>query len=270
MARISVLSSGSKGNCTYVKYGDEAILIDAGVSAKRIFARLVKNGVCLDTVKGIFITHEHIDHVKGLRVFAEKYRIRVYANKATISALRNSGNLPSEELVFPIQPNEAVSFENIKVTAFRTSHDAVMSMGYTIDTTDRRKAAYVTDLGKFSPEIFEAVKGAHVAVLESNHDIHMLRTGAYPYNVKERIAGEYGHLSNDDAMNAAVSLVSSGTRRLILAHLSQDNNTPALAAETVGKGLFDAGYIENKDYVLYVAAADDGREYIYGFEKVKA
>lgn len=263
MARISVLFSGSKGNCTYVKYGNETILIDAGVSAKRIFAKLIKNGICLDTVKGIFITHEHIDHVKGLRVFASKYGIRVYANKATISALRNGGNLPSDELVFPIQPNEAVAFENIRVTAFRTSHDAVMSMGYTVETSDSRKAAYVTDLGKFSPEVFEAVKGAHAVVLESNHDLHMLRTGDYPYSVKERIAGEFGHLSNDDAAKAAVSLVSNGTGRLILAHLSRDNNTCELAAETVCKGLYEAGLRENKDYLLYVAASDDGREYIY-------
>lgn len=263
MARLSVLYSGSSGNCTYIRYGDETVLIDAGVSAKRMFAKLVKNGVCIESIKGIFITHEHIDHVKGLRVFADKYRIKVYANKATISALRVAGNLPSDELVYPIQPDEAISFDGIKVIAFRTSHDAAMSMGYTVCTADGRKASYVTDLGKFSPEVFSAVKGSHTVVLESNHDLHMLRTGSYPYNVKERIAGEYGHLSNDDAAKAAVSLVTNGTGRLILAHLSRDNNTSELASETVGKGLFEAGLRDNKDYLLFVASSDDGREYIY-------
>lgn len=263
MARLSVLYSGSSGNCTYFRYGNETVLIDAGISAKRIFAKLVKNGICVESIKGIFVTHEHIDHVKGLRVFAEKYNIKVYANKATISALRIAGNLPREDLVYPIQPDEAVSFDGIKVIAFRTSHDAAMSMGYTVCTSDGRRASYVTDLGKFSPDVFTAVKGSHTVVLEANHDLHLLRTGPYPYNVKERIAGEYGHLSNDDAAKAAVNLVSNGTGRLILAHLSRDNNTSELAAETVCRSLSEAGLKENKDYLLYVAASDDGREYIY-------
>lgn len=264
MARLSVLFSGSSGNCTVIRSGDTAVLIDIGVSAKRAASMLEANGISPSVIKGIFITHEHIDHVKGLRVFADRYRIPVYTNAATAVALKLNGNAPvGADLFRPLTAGEAVTVGSLTVTPFSTSHDASDSAGYRVETADGRIASYVTDLGVFSDTVFEAVKGSHVVVLESNHDPFMLRSGPYPPSLQERISGDRGHLSNEAAAYAAVKLVSSGTRRLILSHLSEQNNTPLLAAQTTAKALNDAGFVCERDYLLFVAAKEDGREYIY-------
>ena len=264
MARLSVLFSSSSGNCTYIRYGDTVILIDAGASAKRLTALLEANGVSPCLVKGIFITHEHIDHVKGVRVFADKYGIPVYANAQTRIAMSLQANSPRNTALFcPLSAGETVSFDGMDITPFSTSHDAADSSGYRIRTGDGRTASYVTDLGVFSDEVFEAVKGSDTVVLESNHDPQMLRSGPYPLSLQERILSDRGHLSNEAAAAAAVRLVETGTRRLILAHLSEQNNTPLLAAQTVSSALDKAGFANGRDYLLFVAAKEDGREYIY-------
>ena len=264
MARLSVLFSGSSGNCTYIKCGDEAVLIDAGVSAKRITAALAANGVETDCIKGVFVTHEHIDHIDGLRVFTDCGSIPVYANAATIYAMKitKPNCVPKTAPIYELEPGGCVCFERIKVTPFATSHDAAMSVGYKVECADGRTVSYVTDLGVFSDEVFEAVKGSDAVVLEANHDIDMLRHGPYPYPLIERILSEKGHLSNVSCAAAAVRLVNFGTTRIILAHLSRENNTPALALSEVEKALADNGKEINKDYLLFAAAPKDGREYI--------
>lgn len=263
MARLSVLFSGSDGNCTYIRYGDNTLLIDAGVSAKRLTGKLEENGVPLSSVQGILITHEHIDHVRGLRVFAGKNHIPIYGNRPTLSALKRAGNLPEEVSPRELVPGTTETIAGMIVTPFCTSHDAVMSMGYRITTPDGRTAAYVTDLGIFSDEVFQAVDGAHTVVLESNHDRNMLRHGPYPPALQERVAGVRGHLANDQAAEAAVRLIRAGTGRIILAHVSTKNNTPRLAIETVGQALAAAGSVEGRNHLLFVAGKEDGREYIY-------
>ena len=263
MARLSVLCSGSSGNCTYVRYGSDTVLIDAGVSARRMTKMLCDNHVDISGIKGIFITHEHTDHIKGLRTFADTYGIHTYINAATADRLRESGQLPDERLVYGIENGETVKLGGLEIRSFPTSHDAAMSMGYRVTSDDGRSASYVTDLGIFSEDVLDSVKGSNMVVLESNHDMNMLRLGAYPRALKNRIAGEYGHLSNADAATAAVSLVASGTARIVLAHLSKDNNTPELAVGTVSAALSRAGMIEGRDYLLFAAGSDDGREYIF-------
>lgn len=264
MARLCVLCSSSSGNCTYVRYGETLILIDAGISAKRLEQMLAANGLSPANVCGIFITHEHSDHVGGVRVFADKYKIPVYANGATTVAMKLQNKAPKDASLFrPLRMGEKVAFDGMEITPFPTSHDAAESCGYRIETGDGRVASYVTDLGVFTDEVFEAVKGSHTVVLESNHDPYMLRTGPYPPHLQERILSDRGHLSNDAAASAACRLVGTGTGRIILGHLSEQNNTPLLAAQTVENALAAAGYQSGSDYLLFVAAKEDGREYIY-------
>ncbi len=263
MARLSVLFSGSDGNCTYIRYGDQTLLIDAGVSAKRLTEKLAKKGISLSDIIGILVTHEHTDHVKGLKLFAGKNNIPVYASAPTLSVLQRTGTLPEQTEAHPLSPGQSVCIGTMTVTPFLTDHDAAQSMGYRIQTPDGREAAYVTDLGVFTEDVFRCVCGVHTVVLESNHDPDMLRHGSYPVSLQERIAGKNGHLSNKQAAEAAVALVKTGTGRIVLAHVSTKNNTPRLALETVGRALTLAGSKEGRDHLLFVAGTEDGREYIY-------
>lgn len=263
MARLSVLFSGSDGNCTYLRYGDNTLLIDAGVSAKRLTEQLTASGIPIASVKAILVTHEHIDHVRGLRLFAGRHNIPIYGNSATLTALREAGHLPETGTTVSLVPEVSCTVADMTVTPFCTSHDAAMSMGYRITTPDGRTAAYVTDLGVFTDDVFSFVGGAHTVVLECNHDKQMLLHGPYPPSLQKRVGGEKGHLSNDQAAKAAVRLVGAGTGRIVLAHVSTKNNTPRLALETVGSALATAGYVEGRDYLLFLAGKEDGREYIY-------
>ena len=263
MARISVMFSGSSGNCTYIKYGDATVLIDAGVSAKRIYEALNKNGVDIATVKGVFVTHEHIDHISGLRVFCDRYGVPVYANEPTLSAIEKAGCMPKKADAFPVEPGHTVEFSGMTVTPFLTSHDAAQSVGYKVKCHDGRTATYVTDTGTFDDGIFDAVKGSDTVVLEANHDIKMLQNSTYPYNTIMRILSDNGHLSNKAAAAAAVKLAQSGTTRIILAHLSLENNLPSIALSEVENALSAAGKINGKDFLLFAASAEDGREIVF-------
>ncbi len=250
MARIYPLFSSSKGNSTYIGNKDEGILIDDGVSFSKLKTALDANGISADAIKAVFVTHEHSDHIKGLEVLTKKIKVPLFSRRGTLEYLQKKNCISCE--CFDI--SDGVEVCGMCVTSFPTSHDAAESCGYKILFRDGKTAAVCTDLGYVSDEVETAVIGTDCVLLEANYDVEMLRSGIYPYYLKARIFGKQGHLSNPDSGAFAAKLVRSGTTRLILGHLSQENNTPAIAEKTVSACL--NGFERNSDYLLYTAPVE--------------
>ena len=257
MAKICQLFSGSKGNSTFIGGSHGGILIDAGVSAKRLTQRLQELQIDPTCLQGIFLTHEHNDHVSGVRVFASKYHIPVFGTQGTMVALEQQGQL-TEKFDAYILDQPALSLGEFTVNRFSTSHDTADSCGYRVELADGTRFGVCTDLGFVSQEVQRSLTGCHGVVLESNHDLTMLKTGPYPTHLKERVAGRRGHLSNDACAELLPTLVQGGTTRIVLAHLSQENNLPLLARRTALGALKAAGMEENKDFILQVASVCGG------------
>lgn len=238
--RFTILSSGSTGNCTIVECGHHRVLLDAGLSARRIEQLLKERGVAPDKLNGILVTHEHSDHVRGLGALARKYQLPVYANMNTWNQLdRAVGDLSDDQRV-AFKTGEVLSFGELSVESFPISHDAAEPVAFNF-LSGEAKLSIATDIGYMSPIVKEKIKGADVLVLESNHDIQMLRVGKYPWNVKRRILSDVGHLSNEAAGEALCELVSERTKRVYLAHLSRDHNQLDLAKLTVNNILSESG-----------------------------
>ncbi len=252
MARFSSLFSSSSGNCTYIGSSKGGVLVDAGVSAKQITLKLDCIGVSPADIGAIFVTHEHSDHVRGLRVFASKNNIPVYATQGTIKALEASNTANGSFEINPIEES-GVECNGQLIVPFKTSHDSNQSCGYVVTTSDDRKIAIATDTGVVTDGMRSAVKGCDLILAESNHDVGMLRNSAYPYMLKRRILSEVGHLSNIDCSKFVTDLVQNGTTRVILGHLSKENNIPELAYQTSKSALDCVGAVQFKDYILKVA-----------------
>lgn len=251
MARFCSLYSSSSGNSTYVGMADEGVLVDAGVSLKKLEEAADFQGIDLSTVKAVFITHEHSDHVKGLKPFLAKYKVPVFSSLTTLEELCKTGLIPCGTEC--IEMNGEVTVGNIMAKSFSTSHDTPMSRGYSFYLPDERKISVCTDLGFVSDEVLGGIMKSDLVLLESNHDINMLRYGSYPVYLKQRILSDHGHLSNAACAETALRLLSSGTTRFVLGHLSRENNTPDKAyAETFSK-LDMSGASINIDYTLTVA-----------------
>jgi phosphoribosyl 1,2-cyclic phosphodiesterase len=234
---------------------DTYILIDAGISMRRIVSCLKKLGLEAGQLSSILITHEHSDHISGLPMLMKHFQLPVYLSGGTARALTRAGTLPAERLsVFTTGRRFTVG--TLEINSFETPHDTAESVGFTIDAGGAR-LAFTTDLGHISGEVEEAVMGAKTVVLESNHDVDMLRGGSYPYMLKTRILGNRGHLSNDAGGAFAARLVNGGAERIMLAHLSRDNNTPELAFSTVRDRLLVSGIRAGDDLTLSVAPADE-------------
>ncbi len=253
MAKFCSLFSSSSGNATFLGNGDRGILIDAGVSAKRIKEALLGREIDPYKIDGIFVTHEHSDHICGIRIIASTYNIPVYATEGTMSALEENGVI-NGKFPFEIMPLEGVTAGDIFVKSFRTPHDSRESCGYKITFPHGQRAVVATDIGKITPTVEEALMGADLVMLESNHDIAMLQSGPYPYYLKRRILSDVGHLSNEACAEEAVKLIKKGTSRLFLGHLSTENNFPDLAYQTTLSALKSAGLNEGTDYILQVNA----------------
>ncbi len=253
MARYCALFSGSKGNCTYVGTAAGGILVDVGVSAKRIKEALCARNIPPESIAGVFITHEHSDHIAGLKVLTKQYGWTVYASKGTLSALTEDGCVsPASDLV-PLDRKQ-VTVGDMQITPFHTPHDARESMGFCIETADERKIAVATDMGVMRQEVQTILAACDLVHIESNHDIAMLRNGAYPFYLKERILSNNGHLSNAMCAATVSVLAKAGVTRFTLAHLSEQNNTPALALSTTRTILANDGLQEGRDYLLDVAS----------------
>ena len=230
--RIVTFASGSGGNCTLLSAGETHVLFDAGISMRRIRASLAQQQLSLQEIAAVFITHAHNDHTAGLRTWAKQCAVPIYASAETAAALRRS--IP--ELIIrlrELEPAAPVGLPGgLTVTAFPTPHDSPGSVGYTAELGGTR-FGLCTDLGCVTDEVFDAMCGVQAAILEANHDVELLRHGPYPYPLKRRILSDRGHLSNEACGALAASLAGSGTRHIILGHLSRENNRPELALQVV-------------------------------------
>ncbi len=232
--KLCSIASGSSGNCIYVGSKNTNLLVDAGISAKRIENGLNGIDIMPDTLQGILITHEHSDHVSGLGILARRYHIPIYATYETarsIVQIKNLGDIP-EELFHYIKPNEAFQINDINVEPFSTSHDASNPVCYTMQS-EGHKVGIATDLGKFDDYIVSKLEDSELLLLEANHDVNMLMVGKYPYYLKQRILGDRGHLSNETSADLISRLISPKLQYIFLAHLSKENNYEELAYETV-------------------------------------
>lgn len=258
MAKICTFFSGSSGNCTLVSANGEAILIDAGVSTKQILTALEQNNIAPEMIKGIFITHTHSDHIKGLRVLLNKLYIPLYASKETIGTLILQDTFRNDSEYFDIEQTKDFPFD-ISAKFFRTNHDCEGSGGYVFELAGGQKIAICTDLGIVTDDVRNSILGCGTIVIESNHDVGMLQNGCYPFLTKQRILSDFGHLSNISCANELPALVKGGATRIILAHLSRDNNTPELARVTAESVLIENGMKANDDYLLSVAPKCGGK-----------
>lgn len=251
MLKAATLASGSSGNCVAVSDGRVHILIDAGISARRITAGLKGLGVDPASVAAVLITHEHSDHISGLPVLCRQIGAELYTAEATARQIcyRTAG-LESRFRVF--RPGEYFEVGGLVVGAFPTSHDCACPVGYTIEGGGR-KAALCTDLGVVTDPVLESVRGAGLLIGEFNYDPDMLRAGPYPAYLKERILGRRGHLSNEMGGELAAWAVRNGAGRVVLAHLSKENNTPAAALRAAERAMAAIGARVGADVALTVA-----------------
>lgn len=254
MARLCPLFSGSTGNSYYIGSRSAGLLIDAGRSARQLDNMLKLCGIDPLALQGILVTHEHTDHSSGLRVFAKKYQLPVFASAGTLKVLESA--LPEVELC-PLEGE--LELAGMTVTPFHTSHDCAEPLGYRIRTEDGRVLGFATDLGYLSDTVKEHLLGADFVVIESNHDPEMLRTGGYPYPLQQRILSDRGHLSNGVCAEFLPELAKSGTKRFLLAHLSRENNTPSLALETSLSALTRAGLVREVDFLLDTAKPENSQ-----------
>lgn len=232
--RLCSIASGSGGNCIYAGSDHTHLLVDTGISKKRIEQGLNTLDVKGEELNGILITHEHIDHIQGLGVFSRKYEIPIYATHGTIEGIKNCkslGKMP-EGLLHEIKVDQSLKLGDLTVHPFAISHDANEPSGYRIEQGDR-SVAVATDIGIYDEYTVENLKNVNALVLEANHDIHMLEVGPYPYPLKRRVMGDKGHLSNELSGRLLCDILHDDLKQVVLGHLSKENNYPELAYETV-------------------------------------
>lgn len=252
MARYCPLFSGSSGNCTYVGTASGGVLVDVGVSARRIETALRQREMDPASIRAIFITHEHSDHIAGLRVLVKRYGIPVYASRGTREYLIAHGDLAPDAAGAALEPG-VLALDDMEVTAFHTPHDAAESMGFCFALADDRRVAVATDMGRMTDEVRQAIAGCDLVHIESNHEIPLLENGPYPYFLKQRILSDRGHLSNGACAGELPGLARQGTTRFVLAHLSRENNMPDLAYRAADAALTGAGLRRGSDFLLRVA-----------------
>ena len=235
MTSFQTFASGSSGNAALFSCGDTHLLIDMGISCRRICQSLKAAGLTPDNLSAVLITHEHTDHISGLATYIRKYHTPILCTPGTARQLhyRLAG---IGLLLRPLVMSQPVLWEGLEITPLPTSHDCRESAAFRIDTPDG-SLGYLTDTGVVPDETRNGLLGTNILVLESNHDVEKLLAGPYPYHLKRRVLGCEGHLSNADAAAFAVDSVRAGTQAIILAHLSAENNTPQLALDTVGQAL---------------------------------
>lgn len=249
------LSSGSSGNCQYIETENAKILVDGGFSGKRMEALLSSIGVSASSLDGIFITHEHIDHVRGVGVFSRRYDLPIYANANTWIGMEKTIGEIKEKNIKVFTSGEYLNIRDITVQPINIFHDALEPVGY-IFLYNNTKISIITDTGMVNDNIKSKIKGSNLYLMESNHDLTMLKEGSYPWPLKQRILSTKGHLSNDDAGRVLGDVLSGNGEIILLGHLSQDNNLPELAYETVKKLILEQGIDANRDIVLDLTYRD--------------
>lgn len=252
------IASGSSGNCIFAGTDQGGLLIDAGISGKQVEKGLNEIGRTARDLDGVLITHEHSDHIKGVGVLARKYGLPIYGTPGTLRAMKNCSALGKidEGLFREINPDERFAVGELEVLPFLTSHDAAQPVAYRV-YSGSKSVAVVTDLGIYTDYIVEHLQGLDAVLLEANHDLHMLQVGVYPYYLKQRIMGNKGHLSNENAGRLLCRILHDNLKKIYLGHLSKENNYDALAYETVCSEvtLGDNPY-KAKDFLIEVARRD--------------
>ena len=228
--KLCVLASGSKGNAIYIESRGAALIIDQGLTHKQLLVRLDRRGLDPSRVQAILVSHEHSDHVSGVGVSARQLKIPVYATAGSLSKMGNLFN--GTEEVLTVESGVGVTIGPFSVLPYTVPHDAIEPVQYCI-SVGRKRAAIATDIGFASTLVTERIKDVDILVIESNYDTDMLKKGSYPWQLKQRIMGKTGHLSNRNASELIFNLTKSCTTKVVLAHLSEENNLPELAEQTV-------------------------------------
>ncbi len=245
--RANILFSGSKGNCTYISDGETSILVDVGGCLKRIKESIELLGDTLDNVQGIFITHEHTDHIKAVYTIAKKYDLKIYTTIETARAICTPNKSIDYETcrtvagqVMTISPEKTYEVGTMMVKTFATPHDAAGSLGFVFQSTkDKKSIGYATDIGYVTDGMKELFSGVKNIIIESNHDLEMLKNGIYPEYLKQRILSDRGHLSNTACSDFIKELAQKGSMSFTLAHLSEENNMPTIAKDEAERALKD-------------------------------
>ena len=224
---VCVLASGSKGNSSYIASNNTKILIDVGMTCSYIVNKLKSINVMPEEIDAILITHTHSDHIAGLKVFLKKYKTTVFLTKKMYEDIKDKINISSFVII-----EDDFEVNDLHITLIKTSHDANDSLGYVVENNGKT-AVYLTDTGYINQKNYNKLKNKNVYIMESNHDVEMLMSGSYPYHLKQRILGDYGHLSNHDSAIYLTKFIGNDTRHIFLAHLSEENNTPTLALSTL-------------------------------------
>ncbi len=253
MSRIYPLFSSRSGNSCFIGNPCEGILIDAGARGRRRTQALLQNDIPVEAVKAVFITHDHTDHIAALKVFNKHYDIPVYASAKTMRWLIDHGHLSRG--CCQQEVGEEIVIGDFSVKSFKTPHDAIESVGYRIEMPDGKTCVYCTDLGHVTKEVDENLRLADLVFLESNYDENLLRNGPYPFALKQRIASPDGHLSNSASARELHSLIENGLTKVVLGHLSRENNTPQIAENSLMRELGDE-FRRNRDYLLYIAPVE--------------
>ena len=256
--RLCSIASGSSGNCIYVGSDNAHVLVDAGISGKRITQGLNSLDLTGEDIDGILVTHEHSDHIQGLGVIARKYHIPIYATGGTVDAMsrmKSLGKMP-DGIFREIREDEPFVIKDMTINPFTISHDAVQPVGYRLECGEQ-SVGIATDLGKYNDYIIGHLQNLDALLLEANHDIRMLQVGKYPYYLKQRILGDRGHLSNENAGRLLCRLLHDNLKAVFLGHLSRENNYEELAYETVCSEvtLGDNPY-KSRDFLIQVAKRD--------------
>ena len=261
MIKICALFSGSSGNSMFIGKNNTKLLIDAGVSAKKIVNALCSIGENPSELSAILISHEHNDHIKGAGILSRKFNIPIYANENTWQAI--------EKIIGPVDvcnkkffyTEKNFEIGNTNVLPFNIPHDAIDPVGFNIFIKNK-KVTTATDIGHINEKVIKSIEKSDFVLLESNHDVEMLKVGPYPYFLKERIMGEKGHLSNEMAAKTVVNLVQKGTTKFLLGHLSQKNNFPELAYQTVYSELHKNSIKIGRDILLDIAIRNEAGKVI--------
>lgn len=263
--RLCSIASGSSGNCIYIGSDNTHILIDVGISCKRIEAGLSYLSVEPDNIQGILITHEHSDHISGLAVIAKRYHLPIYATKGTAEAIlahKTIGKNLDENLFHFVKADEYYKIGDLTIHPMTISHDAAEPVAYRV-ACGQTQIGVATDLGIFNEYTIEALQGMNALLLEANHDVNMLQVGPYPYYLKQRVLGNTGHLSNENSGRLLKKIAHEKLQAVMLGHLSKENNLPELAYETVRIELMEQNELgKTWDFPIYVAKRNEISEVI--------
>ena len=262
MAKFCSLFSGSNGNSTYIGAATGGILIDAGRSCRQLVNAMKLRGIERESIRAVLVTHEHTDHISGLKVLLKNWKVPLYATREVLEKLAWDQVFGAGQEIHPVDAQKSYEIGPLVVEPFDTPHDSIHSVGYKVHTPDGRKLAVATDMGYLPESVRKVLSGCDLVLLESNYEPVMLSACGYPYALKRRIASNLGHLSNPDCAAELVHLVKSGTTRLILGHLSEQSNTPEVAYQSASMALQLGGMQEGKDYILKVASREGPQEVI--------